>query len=351
MKRIPRDPKKFGAIDLVSSIGSSTTFKIGDAASEERILDGLRESYVRAAGNEALLHGRRTEGMFGYVAAALGKCALVKEEDAGEVYAASTTLRVPDYRVVTDDGYECLVEVKNFLQAKGTEPFTIKTGYLRGLEEYGNLFAVDVMLAVYWPRWNAWTLVPVERLTATAEGDRVELSFADAMKMNEMSRRLGDQLIGTTPPLTLRLVADANQPREVPEESGSFVFTIGGVEMYCAGKQIADADERSLALQLMLHGQWHEKPVRAEIMDGKLVWIDFEFEPLEPAKGQNFEIVASLSSVASARYDTLTLSDAGVARLRPQAEPDAVALKVLPGFQGKDLPLWWMRWQPADEEE
>ena len=43
------------------------------------------------------------------------------QEDAGEVYAQDETLRLPDFRLVLSDGVVVLVEVKNFRQTKGTE--------------------------------------------------------------------------------------------------------------------------------------------------------------------------------------------------------------------------------------
>lgn len=186
MKRIPRDPERFEVIDLVNAIGRKTSFKIGDRAGEAKILGRLNDSYQRAKANAAMLHGRRTEDMFAYVAASLGRCVLVKEEDAGEVYAISSTLRIPDYRLVTNDEQEFLVEVKNVRQSSPRKPLKLKATYVDGLLEYAALCKKDLKLAVYWSRWNLWTLVSGDRLAAV--GGNRQLTLLDAMQASDRAR-------------------------------------------------------------------------------------------------------------------------------------------------------------------
>src|SRR5437588_5486805 len=171
MRRIPRNPEKFEVIDLVNAVGKKSGFKIGDEEGEARILASLSESYHKTKINTGLLHGRRTEAMFGYIAASLSKCKLVKQEDSGDIYTASPTLRVPDYHLVMQDGSEFYVEVKNFHQGNPLDPFQVTPSYLESLLEYVALFDKRLKLAIYWSRWNIWTLVPVETL-ATNGGRR-----------------------------------------------------------------------------------------------------------------------------------------------------------------------------------
>ncbi len=337
MKRIPRDPEKFEVIDLVNAVGKKSGFKIGDEEGEARILARLSESYHKTKINAGLLHGRRTEAMFGYVAASLGKCKLVKQDDSGDIYAASPTLRVPDYHVVMQDGSDFYVEVKNFHQAKPLDPFQATPAYLESLLEYAALFHKGLKLAVYWSRWNIWTLVPVEALATN--GARKEISFTEATKVNEMSSVLGDFLLATTPPLVLRLRADQSQPRQL-DASGNVVFTIGAVEFYCGGQRVDDKFEKNLAFYLMLHGGWDEKPPTPEINGGRLDSIDFEYNPEESTPGQEFQMIGWLSSMASNRYNDLTLSESGVERLSPDVEPDSLVFHIPPGHKGQRLPLW-----------
>ena len=66
----------------------------------------------------------------------------------------------------------------------------------------------------------------------------------EAMKRNEMIL-LGDHMVGTVPPLSLRLYADPNKPRSVGE-NGQVHFTIGRVALYAYGKEITDEFEKNL---------------------------------------------------------------------------------------------------------
>jgi hypothetical protein len=45
---------------------------------------------------------------------------LLKQEDAGAIYANRKDLKVPDYRAILADDSQLLVEVKNF---RSTQPF------------------------------------------------------------------------------------------------------------------------------------------------------------------------------------------------------------------------------------
>jgi len=71
--------------------------------------------------NRAFIYGHLAESLFIQLVAALDNVRLIKQEDAGEVYAQDETLRLPDFRLVLSDGVVVLVEVKNFRQTKGTE--------------------------------------------------------------------------------------------------------------------------------------------------------------------------------------------------------------------------------------
>jgi hypothetical protein len=338
VKRIPRDPEKFEVIDLFSAIGRRKGLRLGDAKSEKRFLSSVSKSYQQSKENTIVLHGRRTESMFAYVAASLGKAQVVKEEDAGEVYAVDPTILPPDYRIVLEDGYEFLVEVKNYHQSKPTAPFKMKESYLKRLIEYARLFKKDLKVAVYWSRWNKWTLHAVDKLPSVSKGR--EIALTDAFTTNEMSL-LGDFIVGTTPPLVLRLTADPSKPRTVDSSSGNVLFTIGGVEFYCAGTRIEEKVEKGLAFYLILHGDWEEKEPHAKIEDGKLVWIDFENVPREPVEPeQEFEMIGTASGMISRRYHELTMSSKGVERLVPSAEPDTLGLRIPDGYKGKQLPLW-----------
>src|SRR5207237_10049330 len=80
------------------------------------LVERTRESGRRSLSKEALLHALRTQSMFEALLVSLGAVELLKQEDAGEIYAFDETLEVPDFRLVLRDGSQLLVEVKNFYQ-------------------------------------------------------------------------------------------------------------------------------------------------------------------------------------------------------------------------------------------
>lgn len=57
--------------------------------------------------------GFRTESIFAYVAGAMGKCILIKQEDCGQWFTGKDDFSIPDYRVFLKSGEALLVEVKN----------------------------------------------------------------------------------------------------------------------------------------------------------------------------------------------------------------------------------------------
>lgn len=107
MKRIRRSSATVGVMDLFEVIGRSGKFDLNAKDIDQSFLKNVSEAFAAARTRLTLLHGRRVEAMFAYVAAALGECEAVKEEDAGDLYAASTELQAPDYRLVLRDGRKC----------------------------------------------------------------------------------------------------------------------------------------------------------------------------------------------------------------------------------------------------
>jgi hypothetical protein len=64
--------------------------------------------------------------MFMYVAASLGECAVITEQDKGDFYASDATMKHPDFRVMTHSGQEFFIEVKNFSPHNPWRPYKLK---------------------------------------------------------------------------------------------------------------------------------------------------------------------------------------------------------------------------------
>ncbi len=78
------------------------------------------------------------------------------------------------------------------------------------------------------------------------------------MKQNEMAL-LGDYSIGTTYPLTLKLIADMDRPRAISPD-GIVSMRIGCAEIRSAHVLLEDKTEQNVALYLMMYGAGQQKP-------------------------------------------------------------------------------------------
>lgn len=345
MKRIPRDPEKHEVLTLFDSIGKKRDLKLQDKDSETAFLESVSSSVTVNKDTPIMLHGRRIEAMFGYISASLGECLLIKQEDAGETFSVNTNIQPPDYRIVLKNGAEIFVEVKNCHKTNPSYKYQIKSIYLDSLQNYAKLFNIDLKIALYWSKWNAWTLIS-PRVLKNKETKHC-ITFIDAMKVNEMST-LGDRSIGTTPPLVLRFVTDKEKPRSINSE-GNVAFTIGAVELKCGKNTIEDDIEKTLAFQFMLYGRWPSSEPRAIIENNELLAIEFSAEPEEYNEEQGFSILDSLSGMIARRYNELTSTDGKVDKLSPSVEPGSIGIFIPKDFKGKKLPLWQFILQPNCE--
>ncbi len=341
-----RDPESFDAIELFDSIGRKYNLDLNDERASRAVLKKFATAVRASRANPIILHGRRVELMFGFVAVALGGCRIVKREDAGEVASSDSDLIAPDYRLVLNSGPELFVEVKN-CYTKGLNPtLEFKDDYLQKLERYAALFGKPLKLAVYWSRWNLWTLVPTSALTRSG-ADRQSLTFTVALKRNEMVD-LGDVMLGTTPPLIVRLVADPTKPRHIGKARKA-VFTIGDVRFFAGGVEITDRAERSLAFYLMAYGGWPEDPPSSRIENNELDWIEFAHRPVETEESHGFEFVSHVSTMISRRYNDLTTSGHAITRLAPPVEPKTLAVNIPGRVADLTLPLWVFHMKPSPD--
>lgn len=342
MKRIPRDPEKFEVISLFDAIGQRRGLKLNEKESEKTFLDSVSKSLTQSKDVPIILHGRRVEAMFGYVAGSLGRSTLIKREDSGDIYAVDTNLRCPDYHLLLDDGTELFVEVKNCHKTNPSYNCSIKGSYLDALSNYAQLFKRGLKVAIYWSKWNAWTLLSPDRLRK--QENLYMVTFSEAMKMNEMAT-LGDILVGTRPPLLLRVVTDPDKPRTIASD-GNVLFTIAGVELYCNPALIESKLEQIIALYLMLYGDWPANGPRAVIENNDLLAIEFIAAPLEPTPGQGFEFIGRLSGMIWRQYNYLTAPTGQIDKLSPSEEPGALGILIPKEYKGNQLPLWRFIQQP-----
>lgn len=336
MKRLKRDPAKFETLALFGLLARDEGYSFKDEENGRKFINDLETEFFKAKNTSTIPHGLRTQAMFECLVASLGKCAVLKQEDSGEICATDTSLKAPDLRLLLDDGQEFFVEVKNYYPSDPMASYSFKPRYLNGLRRYAKLFNHDLKIAIYWAKWNIWTLVPEAKIQN--EGVSFSISMDEAMMANEMSI-LGDYMVGTKTPLGIKLFADTNKSRFVGDD-GKVHFTIGKVELYCGGTRIDNSFEKKLAYYLMLFGNW---PLNGPIYESEVnkpVAIEYRFQPPETTPKQGFEIVGALSNMFSSYYNMITAPEGEVERISPKQTPTSMGIIIPRDYKGKCLPLW-----------
>ena len=320
-------------------------YKLSDPEITEKFINQLSDEFTKAKSNPIMLHGFRAQAMFEYVVSSLGNCAIVKTEDAGSLHTTDAEIKVPDLRILLNNGEEFLVEVKNFYQSSPFEPFRIKKTYINGLQRYAALFKKDVRLAVYWSKWNQWTLISFDKVKCN--GNRCSLSLEDALKYNEMVI-LGDFTLATLPPLTLRVLTDPTETRVI-RENGEATFRIGAVEMYCNNKLINDRREQDIAFFLMLYGEWSSSEGEANIENNEIIHLDFTSSPAQVHEEQTFEMIGNMSGMISRRFNSMTSNEGSIGRISPQTNISDLGIQIPNDYQGEVLHLSRFIVQPSIE--
>lgn len=348
INRHPRDPEKFDILDLFDAIGRNKKYVLGDAKDETAFLDIISNA-LSFNKTPTMIYGRRVESMFGYMAASLGKCALIKKEDSGDVFVGNHSIEVPDYRIALNYGNnkQMLVEVKNYHQKNTLNKYSMNVDYLDGLSCYANLVKTDLRIAIYWSKWCLWTLVSCDDFEHN--GKKAVISLSTAMKRNQMSV-LGDVIVGTTPPLTVRLYPDKQQPCVITENK-IVIFTIGKVEMLCNNIPITIENEQRIAFTLMLFGDWKEsnRIIIHPHSENEIDHIEFSYSPEEYDDQQGFCMVNTLSTIISRQYGQLTASDGKVKRLTPDIAPGMLGFVIPEDYKGIALQLWRFSIEPNYE--
>lgn len=347
MKRLPRAPEKFDALELYSAVSRQQGYRIGIGDDLEDFQKRIGTALKATLQNPNVLHGKRVEAMFAHVLGAIGGCKYIKQEDGGAVFASTDDFEIPDYRVVTKEGQLLLIEVKNFHMKDLRSRFYLKRAYLAKLIAYAETNHARLKLAIYFSRINKWILLSPDAFLV--DGRRVYIDLPHGLARNEFSQ-FGDRMIATLPPLSIEFTGDAHDERAIVQPDGTAVFTIRQVQIKCAGKVITKAEEQRIAFYLMRYGSWTESATPATIVDGRLVSFAFVLAPHEEeANDQPFRMLGDLSSMVSTAYRELTVGDDGVFSLDVKYDPAFFELKIPHGYKGADLPLWQFAIQPNPE--
>jgi hypothetical protein len=322
MKKVGREPQRLETLNLFSLLQSGDGRPIFNPQSKESFLSQVDSGLTRALDSEATLHGIRVQSMFRGMIANLDSVRLLKEEDAGDCYYRSDDgILVPDFRVVTNESTSLLIETKNHFSKDPLRRYRIRNTDVESLWRYADLVGIPLRFAIYWAPWNQWTLNDPKRFTQS--GNYAEIDFFQAMKENEMAI-LGDFSIGTRYPLTLKLNAAMDKPREMLPDGRASMY-LGTWEIFVADILLEDKTEQNIALYLMMYGRWNYDGGHAELDEGgSPIAAVHQVSPEEVTSDQGFEIIGSLSSLFSQVYNSVTLEGLRVSRLTVE-DPTSLA--------------------------
>jgi hypothetical protein len=315
-----------------------------DAANGIQVFLNQVASELRAhTANPALIHGLRTQTMFAYVAAALGRCSIITEEDSGEFFTGSPEMKRPDFRVLTKQGEEFFVEVKNFHQTDPLKPYVLKCEYANNIQKYADAFRKPLLFAIYWTRWGIWTLNALGSFTKAAK--LYSISLGEALK-SDQKRVIGDCFIGIPKPLSLRFYTDPNRPRKI-DSDGHAEFAIQRVTFVVAVQEIKDAFEERLSWFFFRYGAWQEMKEPAQVVNGEVIYFELQPARQDPNPEQLFISVGPLSSMLSRRFNELTADkDGDIRHLCPAVDPKKLGVLIPENFKGEVMRIWRFTLQP-----
>lgn len=340
MKKLLRNPEKFNVIELFATMAAKSGYDLNDPVAQNDIIELVRASIEESKASENILFGKRIEYLFAYVAGALGKVKLLKQEDSGDIYFDGDGIIAPDYRLTMHEGEQILVEVKNCNHKKPQHKFTIKNDYYEKLKGYSDINQLQLMFAVYFSAWNRWTLLSIESFDKTE--NKYSIDFVTAMAKSEMLK-LGDCMVGATPNLELHLLTSSEEAHEI-DESGKALFVTREVKIYCANQEVTVEQEKRIAFYLMRFGNWVESESKAIVRENKLHGIKIIYSP-EHQEQPNFAIIGNLSTMVSNAFKELTVKDGQVVALTLCIDPATFSALIPEDYKGDGLPLWRFRIQ------
>ncbi len=345
-RRLSREHARLDGLDLYARVLERTGGPIRAPQRIDEAFSKLRGSLVDVTNTTSTLHGWRAQALFEAIVASLGRVRLLKLEDSGDVFFDGDPLKPSDFRIVTSDCEQILVEVKNFHQKQPTKSYRIRRKDLDELRRYAHLVGVNSLkFGIYWSRWNLWSLTDSSRFEPDGP-DHLTLSLPDAMKANEMGR-IGDRHPGTEWPIGLVFYSDPAKPRRVNAD-GVAPFTIRSAEYVVAGRVVTAPAEQRIVQRLMFYGGWAEEE-SPELVDGELISISFLFSPEEPPPDQQqFALHRPLSSIYSAMFNAATVDEQGeITALRLDIDPGALAALIPDDYEGETLRIWRFHQHPG----
>ena len=333
--------KPFDLLGELAKFGIEHSIPLNDPEAIPKFATFVGHALGGALSNPALLHGQRVEAMFEALLISLGEFTLLKAEDNGKVHPGDRYI-APDFRVVLLDGTQWLIEVKNAYIEDSFRPERrfMTTSYREKLENYASATGARLKLAVFWATWGIWTLVSPEQFVD--EQGNVSFDMGSGFIENELGI-LGDRLIGTKPPLRLRLEADPDTIGPVGPD-GMVNFTTGDVRIYSGQEELLDPIEKEIAWAFMLYGDWIVSEPMPVLEEAVLTAVEFRWNP-DRYRNDPFSTIGTFSQVFSRYYSEETIENEKIVQLFASPQPGWFAPLLADDYKSKALPLLRAKFQ------
>ncbi|XXX72072.1 hypothetical protein WMF30_30940 [Sorangium sp. So ce134] len=282
MKKLKRTDR---SIDYIKLLAQHSQLQGIAAYSQEAIRqfgDSVCDGLTSSVSAEHRLRGLRAESLFMAVVSGIGKVQLIKEEDSGELYYTGDDVQVPDFRIVTANSSQLLVEVK--VHQLGESPrsqYRLSDRCVRSLRRYSELTGCELRIAIFWEELRTWTLNRLESFIPGASCEKKwAIGFPKAFATNEMAS-LGDVTVATLAPMRFRVELDPDKSEPVPEgKNGKFTVVVSAVSLLSQDR-ILSGIAAQIAWKLIWYGKWTEGHRESHYENGRLVWVDHLIVPQE----------------------------------------------------------------------
>jgi hypothetical protein len=308
---------------------------------------GLRDSLE----TPSRIRGWVSDQLFGLIAADLGGCKLVKQEDAGVLFYEDE-VKLPDWRLTLSSDENILVEVKA-VEDLAPRIAKLRLAEVARLKRYAELNDSPLCVAIQWVAMSVWTLVPLDDFVRV--GDHFEVDLEIAFKRDHMGSLLNDRMLGLVPPLEFRMTleetpgqAGASESEPDPEpETRHVPMVVTDVRLFCGGQVMVDEREKALVWFLIQHARW---PCEEELSDaGDGTWeMVFAMAPEEEHQEQGFSLIGRLSELYTRMFYSGTSIEEGATQLSIDVEPGILPRMVPTDLMSERLPLWHLHLRPID---
>ena len=191
VKRLSRRPGEIETLNFHAAVDAPVPGEqrlVSDPARVEATVAqfeaGLRDSLE----TPSRIRGWVSDQLFGLIAADLGGCRLVKQEDSGVLFY-DEDVKLPDWRLTLLSEKNILVEVKA-VDDDIPRVAKLRLAEVRKLKRYAELNDCSLHVALHWVAMNMWTLVPIDAVARV--GDHFEIDLQTAFKQDQMGSLLED---------------------------------------------------------------------------------------------------------------------------------------------------------------